>query len=315
MDTGFGSWKPWSPSYSPTAEFILSKSKNPAQVSCRVPVDAYLESVSTKLPIQGPSSKGPRGPKVQKSEDLVTCEQSRRAIAAPPTAQPAAAPTPRPTAEAQIADTQAAARAAVDRRPEEDITSVTILILLPVFGYQVDVLIEGVQDIRVGHGLARQLFTKLVALKGFALYLPLGQMQNDLPLFENGPAFADVGLDFGASERQIWGSGEVDGDCGWVEGDHTGGILRLLRITAIDCRREETDGLSCILDSPLTIVGGHTLESYLVLDYRTSQLGDLLFGHFFLSFRFYSFAVGFSSAFALPQQRMAYIKPLSAMAS
>lgn len=165
---------------------------------------------------------------------LATCEQSRRAIAVPAVVEPAVVPAPRPVEEIQTADTEVAEGAAVNRGPEEDVTSVAILVLLPVLRDEVGVLIEGIQNVRVEDGLPCQLLAKLVALERLAALLAAGQMQDDLAavheqsvgtLLHDGPAVADVLLDLRSDKRQVRRCTEVDSDGGGVEGNHPGGIF------------------------------------------------------------------------------------------
>lgn len=267
-------------------------------------------------------AKGPGSilTKEPSSKDL-TCERSRGAGAVPVTDEPAAAPVPHPVVEVQRADRQAAVRVAVDSGPEEDVTDVAPLILLPVFRDEVGVVGESIKQISVENGFARQLLAKVVALQRLAVHLPLGEMQDDLaavhiqsvgPLLDNGPAVADVLLHFRSVERQLGGSSEIDDDGRFVEGDYPSGIfghrLNLGEIleNALDASKvpELTELSNVVRGKPFGLKSVHQLMR---LAFRVRRRV------FFLSGTCAN-AVGFGSAFALPQQRRTYKKSLYAVA-
>ena len=86
-----------------------------------------------------------------------------------------------------------------------------MLIFLPVLGNEVGIVVEGIQNVRVEDGLARQLSAEFVASDELTTdYLTLGQMQDDFvvihiqsvrPPLDDGPAITDVALDSGSIEK------------------------------------------------------------------------------------------------------------------
>ena len=142
-------------------------------------------------------------------------------------AEPVPIPLP-PAAEVEVADVQAANAVPKDRPPEEDVADFAVLIFLPTLGDQVRVLVEGIQDIRVEHRLAGELFAKLVALEVLPALLALGQVQDDLEvidvetvvaLLDDRTADADMGLDFEVLARQLRTGLEIHRNGGIVDLD------------------------------------------------------------------------------------------------
>lgn len=78
---------------------------------------------------------------------------------------------------AEATDAQAAARAAVDGAPEEDIAGVARFIGLPVLGNEVRVGEQVVEDVGVHDGHVRQLLAELVAFDALAVLLAVGQVE------------------------------------------------------------------------------------------------------------------------------------------
>ena len=138
--------------------------------------------------------------------------------AVPVAVEPVAVRAPPAIAEVDVTHIQVAVRVAVNAGPEKNVTSVTIIVLLPVLGDQVQVLKEGIQQVRVEHRLAGQFFAKFMAAMPLVAFLTLGQVQNDLaaihiqpisPLCDNDPSLADVLLDFCSVKWKLRRSSEI----------------------------------------------------------------------------------------------------------
>ena len=107
MDTGFGSQKPWSLSYSPTSIVSL----------------AGYESPCTSAGAKKPKFKGSRDKKHQgaKDQESNTCGQRGRVAGMPITAEPAAVTIPPAATPVEATDNEVATGVAVDSAPEENI--------------------------------------------------------------------------------------------------------------------------------------------------------------------------------------------------
>ncbi len=88
MDTGFGSRKPWSPAYSPTAIFILSKEKAPTEIEASI---VYaLDCVWRISPFQGPRARRPEAT-VSEIQVLLATQEHPTVASTPDTARAAVA--------------------------------------------------------------------------------------------------------------------------------------------------------------------------------------------------------------------------------
>lgn len=158
------------------------------------------------------------------SKELITCDGSRRTLTIPVVAEPVVVPMQLAAVPTQVADIQAAERrVAKDTSPEEDDEGFALLILLPVFGEQLRMVVEVVENIAVQEYLrvVFEFLAELVTDDSFVAHLLFGQTKDDLLAvdvevvvrakldFDNSPAF--VFDHFGIDERETGCFAEIDG--------------------------------------------------------------------------------------------------------
>lgn len=137
---------------------------------------------------------------------VLTCENGRRAVVDPVEAQPTHEPAPRTVTPVQVQDATVTARVPKDRAVKEDVTGVSVDLLLPRLGNEMLVLPEREEDVGVQADVIRCLETLqlLLALHvRFAVLqhrhlLNLGEVQfgkcdgaSVRLVVENGPAVPD----------------------------------------------------------------------------------------------------------------------------
>ena len=87
---------------------------------------------------------------------------------------------PLAVAPAQAADNQVAARVTVDGSPEEDVAGAAFAVLLPLFGNEMRMGEEVVENVRVQNRLPSQFLAEFVALDGLAILLQIREVEPHL---------------------------------------------------------------------------------------------------------------------------------------
>lgn len=122
-----------------------------------------------------------------------TCENRRGVLNIPIAVEIAAVPAPHTAVPEQVPNAQAADRKAINRTPEVDIAGIALFIFLPVFGDDLgmsDEVVEntGVQDRNL---VLHQFFAKLVALDDLAVFLVRREVELNLGEIEFELTFAN----------------------------------------------------------------------------------------------------------------------------
>ncbi len=149
---------------------------------------------------------------------VLTCEDSRKAAHAPLVAQPTAVPVPLANAPVQVQDAAVAARVTKDGSVEEDVGRVVVRLLLERLGDEMRVFPESLERLGVETDVTclletLQLFFSADRVFTFRKHrfevdlgeINFGECKRTLVLFRDRPTFADEG-------DRVESGGAADGD-------------------------------------------------------------------------------------------------------